>query len=209
MQGSAEAGCVQHRCTHVWRAHTPVLHAPLRPDPVAATGCSNWGAAGEPASGSPLLVGECGLRRPDRPSSSTVTAAGEGGRGMPCVCTIRHWGRMQAVQGQRAEHGEGGQQARPRRRPPCTSQRRHLAEQHSRWAPPNDLRLLMRVAAMTSWKPQEMLRQESGVVGVACCGASVSATLSSPSFRLPLHPPLPLSLPTLTMPARKSPRMHA
>lgn len=72
------------RCKSPCLAQTLVVHAPVRPDPAAGTGCVNSGEAGDPASGSPLLEGP--RRRSDRPSSSTVTDT----RGERCRCSCHN-----------------------------------------------------------------------------------------------------------------------
>lgn len=51
-----------------------------------------------------------------------------------------------------------------------------IAAEHSnsRWAPPNDLRLEMSVAAMTSWKAHEMLHRAGQEAAVGYQWASES-----------------------------------
>ncbi len=66
-------------CRSPCLAQTLVVHAPVRADPVAGTGCVNSGEAGEPTSGSPLLEGP--RKRSDSPSSSTVTGVRGRGKG--------------------------------------------------------------------------------------------------------------------------------
>lgn len=130
-----------------------MLQAPVRAD-LEPGSEESLGAAGAPAIWAALLLGVPGARRRvDRPSSSTVTAWKQAGQaGMwadtaPTAARLQHGITSVACSGAHLVAStlpERAQDPRPWSAP------------HSRRASPNDLRLLISVAAIASWKPVQM-----------------------------------------------------